>query len=445
MAVISHYTWAYASARVAKRYFKEKSTVLITNNMKEIAKKHDFGMEVIELDNFGFKHLFASIKQLRGLKRIGFDSALVDHGFNLNTLTLLLCIGFKKIYLVDFSSREITRLIDRAEFLRLFAAKMPYFINKVLIYLSKKMRLSVSLGKPSELSIETTTVCNLRCRGCPTGLGNLNRPAEFIKRDIFDAIIKDNSGNFRYLDIVYPFIFGEPLLNKDIFSYVRSIRRASAPYTRIELHTNGNIKASKDTLRQLLESGVDLINISIDGTNPEAYESFRKNGDFNLVCEFARNVVAARNEMSLARPEILIQMIVTKYSENQIEEAKKLKDAIGADRILFKGYFHEFTGLSDEEGYSIAPLKEELAFNASKKLESIRRKNNMCGWLYRSMSILCNGDISPCCIDFNASLLGGLNIEGLIMDRLWNSRPYRRLRHDMLRGKIEMCSKCFFT
>ena len=155
--------------------------------------------------------------------------------------------------------------------------------------------------------------------------------------------------------------------------------------------------------------------------------------------------MAARNEMSLARPEILIQMIVTKYSENQIEEAKKLKDAIGADRILFKGYFHEFTGLSDEEGYSIAPLKEELAFNASKKLESIRRKNNMCGWLYRSMSILCNGDISPCCIDFNASLLGGLNIEGLIMDRLWNSRPYRRLRHDMLRGKIEMCSKCFFT
>ena len=435
IALLSNYSWPYMSAEVAKRYFPNDNLTLITKKMpKVIVKRHDFGMEVIELSSAG-STVF---------KNIRFDTLIIDQGFSLQIAILLLTGRFKEIFLIDLDKPQnpiqpITRLI----FLKNLMMKLPYFLNKILSHISKKLKLSVCFGQPSEIFIETAAVCNLKCKACPTGLGQLNRPCEFMAPQLFNEMVKNNRRNFKYLDIVNPFLFGEPLLNKHIFEYIKILRKETPPYTRIELHTNGNIDNSRDAAAKLVETGLDMVSISLDGADCSSYESFRQGGNFALACEFIKALTKAKKEKKFLKPEIVIQMILTRYSEDQIDAFKRLRDELGVDRILFKEYFHEFTMLTDREGYALAPTKKELSLTEEEKKGLIDRKKNLCGWVYRTVCISSNGEIAPCCIDFNISLLGGLNVRASDIRKLWNSEKYKRLRKDMLSGSIDMCNKCF--
>lgn len=446
IALFSNYTWAYTSANVAKKYFPESDITLITANTENVAKNHDFGVKVFELADLKSKGGSSFAKQLKAFKGMGFDAAIIDYGFSLNTAFLLLFMRFKKIFMIDFSSKETVPAITKGQFLGIFRKKLYFFINKILIHISMRFRMKVSLGFPSEISIETTTICNLQCKGCPTGLGQLNRPPMLIPEALFDNITEKNKVNFKYFDVIYPFIFGEPLLNKRMIDYLKKLREISSPYTRIELHTNGNIPNSKELIRSLLETNVDLISISVDGTDKTAYESFRRGGNYELVCEFVKNLTSAKREKGLLKPEIVVQMILTRYSEAQKGGAKSLKEDLGADRLLLKGFFHEFTGLSDEDGYAIAPVEKDLTLDEKDKKAIIEGKKNLCGWAYRAISIMCNGSVTPCCIDFNTALLDGVKIgDGVSIRDIWNSPKYRRFRKEMLHGKIPICNKCFFS
>lgn len=445
LAVLSNYSWAYSTSDAVKRLFPGSDITLITANTEDVSKKHDFGVKVIEIEELNLKRVFSLIRRIRGFRDMRFEAIVIDHGFNLSAIALIMGMNVKKIFIIDKGAEEILRPLSSPDFTKLVLKKMPYFFNKILIRLSVALKLDRSLGMPTELSLETTTICNLRCKGCPTGLSQLNRPLVHIPRELFKDIIERNRPNFKYFDVIYPFIFGEPLLNDDIFEYLKDLRRASAPYTRIELHTNGNIKNSREIARKLLETGVDLVNISLDGTSAEAYECFRRGGNFDLVCEFVNNLTAAKKEAGVSRPEIVTQMIVTKYSESQVGGFTALKDKLGADRLTYKTFFHEFTELSDEEGYSLSPSKDGLLLDRAEKKKIIDRKKNMCGWAYRCISIMNNGNVTPCCIDFNTTLLGGLTIKNSTIRKIWNSPRYRKFRRDMLKGRIPLCNKCFFS
>ncbi|MCM8761326.1 MAG: SPASM domain-containing protein, partial [Candidatus Omnitrophica bacterium] len=145
------------------------------------------------------------------------------------------------------------------------------------------------------------------------------------------------------------------------------------------------------------------------------------------------------------RPEIVMQMVVTKYTEGQIDSYKKFREELGADRILFKGYFYEFTNLGDEAGSALAPTDGGLAFGKEKKKVSIEKKKSLCGWPYRSVAIMSNGNLTPCCIDFDGTLLKGLRLDNGAIGKVWNSKRYRKFRKAMVSGKIDLCNKCFMS
>lgn len=445
IAVFSNYFWAYTSSKIAGKCFPDAELSLLTFSTEEKCEKYDFGMEVIDLNNCKSKNITAFFNEARAINSMKFSAAVVDHGFNIHDAILLFLAGFKDIYIIESDKEGKLRRIGRAGFLRIFIRKMPYFFNKALIGVSKRLRMSVSMGSPSELFVETTSACNLKCVGCPTGLGQLKRPPVMIGEEVIGRVMEDSKKNFRYLDIIYPFFYGEPLLNKNIFDYLRKFRETAYPYTRIEMHTNGNIADSGAIASRLIASGIDLVSISLDGTDSASYESFRRGGSFKLAFEFIKNLSAAKKEAGVMKPEIVVQMILTKYSEDRMERFKAMRSEMGADRIVFKEFFHEFTELSDEEAYSMAPSKKELVLDKDTKKKIIRSKNNSCGWVYRAICVASTGDIAACCIDSNASLLRGLNIKDKNIAKVWNSPEYRQFRKRLLRGKIDICNKCFMS
>ena len=132
------------------------------------------------------------------------------------------------------------------------------------------------LNYPFSLIIDPTSICTLHCPLCPTGQGNTSRPRGSLRYADFKKLI-DEVGDF--LVTVNFTNWGEPFLNKDIFSMIRYCKQKGIPYTSLD--SNLNTFYSNDT-ETLVLSGLDRLTASIDGASQKTYEIYRKGGDFEL-------------------------------------------------------------------------------------------------------------------------------------------------------------------
>jgi len=137
---------------------------------------------------------------------------------------------------------------------------------------------------PMTLSIEPTTACNLRCPECPSGLRQFSRPTGNLKNDFFRQIISDVKGHLIYLIFYFQ---GEPFINPD---FLKMVKHASDNGIYTITSSNGHF-LSDDIAKRTVESGLDRLIISIDGTTQEVYEQYRKEGNLENVIKGAKNVV----------------------------------------------------------------------------------------------------------------------------------------------------------
>src|SRR5204862_1212482 len=88
--------------------------------------------------------------------------------------------------------------------------------------------------------------------------------------------------------------------------------------------------------RRTIESGLDRLIISIDGTTQDVYEQYRVGGKLDKVLEGARNIVKWKKELKSKTPFVFFQFLVVKPNEHQIEDIKVLAKEVGVDQVRFK-------------------------------------------------------------------------------------------------------------
>src|SRR6476620_12635489 len=121
---------------------------------------------------------------------------------------------------------------------------------------------------PVSISIEPTTSCNLRCPECPSGLRSFTRPTGMLQQQMFERTIDQLKDTLTYLTFYFQ---GEPYLNPQFLEMVKY-----ASVNGIYTATSTNAHYLKDEVaRQTVESGLDRLIISIDGTSQDTYESYR--------------------------------------------------------------------------------------------------------------------------------------------------------------------------
>lgn len=91
-----------------------------------------------------------------------------------------------------------------------------------------------------------------------------------------------------------------------------------------------------ENAKRTVESGLDRLIISIDGTTQDVYKQYRVGGNLDKVIEGAKNIVKWRKELNSKTPFIFFQFLVVKPNEHQIEDIKKLAKEIGVDEVRFK-------------------------------------------------------------------------------------------------------------
>ena len=187
----------------------------------------------------------------------------------------------------------------------------------------------IQWGYPISISFEPTTSCNLRCPECPSGLREFTRPTGMLEKDFFHQTMDDIYKELLYLIFYFQ---GEPFLNPAFLEMVNYAHKKGI-YTATS--TNAHY-LTDEKAKQTVESGLDRLIISIDGTTQDVYEQYRVGGKLDKVLAGAKNIVKWKKQLNSKTPFIFFQFLVVKPNEHQIEAIKKLGKEIGVDQVRFK-------------------------------------------------------------------------------------------------------------
>ncbi|HRB92898.1 MAG TPA: radical SAM protein, partial [Chitinophagales bacterium] len=202
--------------------------------------------------------------------------------------------------------------------------------NMILVYISfyltKYFKIPIQWGKPFSVSFEPTTSCNLRCPECPSGLRSFSRPIGMLEPSFFRKTIDELSKHLFYLTFYFQ---GEPYLNKNFLEMVTYAKKK-----KIYTSTSTNAHYFTDEVaKKTIESGLDRLIISIDGTTQETYQQYRVGGQLSKVIEGAKLIVKWKKELQSTTPFVIFQFLVVNPNEHQIDDLKLLAKDIGVDEV----------------------------------------------------------------------------------------------------------------
>lgn len=322
-----------------------------------------------------------------------------------------------------------------------FAGKLTLkrVINVAKLYssyqLTRLLGRPIQWGVPMTISFEPTTACNLRCPECPSGLRSFTRETGNLREDFFRATIDDLATELIYLIFYFQ---GEPYINP---RFLDMVRYASGKGLYTITSTNGHF-LNDENAKKTIESGLDRLIISVDGTTQETYQNYRREGKLDTVLQGAKNIVKWKKAMNSATPHVIFQFLVVKPNEHQIPDIYRLAREIGIDEVKLKtaqvyDYEHGNDLIPDNDRYSRYRKNHNGTYSIKNELL------NHCWKLWHACVITWDGLVVPCCFDKDAlHRLGDLRATSF--KDIWRGVAYRQFRTRILAGrdKIDICTNC---
>lgn len=303
-------------------------------------------------------------------------------------------------------------------------------------YISRLTGKPVQWGLPVSVSFEPTTSCNLRCPECPSGLRAFSRPTGMLEKDFFTRTIDDIHKQLLYLIFYFQ---GEPYLNT---AFLDMVKYASSKKIYTATSTNAHY-LTDEAARKTVESGLDRLIISIDGTTQDVYQQYRVGGKLDKVIEGAKNIVKWKKELKSKTPFVFFQFLVVKPNEHQIEDIKKLAKEIGVDEVRFKtAQVYDY----ETDPNQLIPTIDKFSRYKKKGDGTYAAKNklaNQCWKLWHANVITWDGLVVPCCFDKDAMhQLGNLKNESF--RNIWHNSNYKQFRGELMKSRknIDICANC---
>lgn len=251
----------------------------------------------------------------------------------------------------------------------------------------------------------------------------------------FEKIIEEQRKTL--INIMFYFQ-GEPYLNPEFLEMVKIANRK-----KIFTVTSTNAHYLTDeNAKKTIESGLDKIIISIDGTTQDTYEQYRVGGQLEKVIAGTKNILKWRKELKSKSPHVVFQFLVVKPNQHQIDDVYRLAEELGVDEVALKtAQVYDF-----ENGNEIIPTIEKYsryAQNSGGKWQIKNKLLNQCWRMWSGCVITWDGLVVPCCFDKDAKhQLGDLKQHSF--KEIWHSEKYYAFRKSILKSRkeIDICTNC---
>lgn len=274
---------------------------------------------------------------------------------------------------------------------------------------------------PLMIVLSFVYVCNARCPNCPYTNSDIRedyRDRPLMQEDTF-KLIADEAGPHRaWLRLSGG---GEPMLHPQA---VELMEYAKAKGCRIGLISNGS-RFTEDSLRRLLACGVDMIEFSVDASDPATYEKVRPGLDWQRLLDSVKLAVSLRNQAGAATK--IICSIINQEGVD-LETAAAFWEPI-VDDVQKRKYLT--WGINDDHSADATPYLPP-------------EERVPCPFLFERLNIDSRGKIMVCGFDIRAVTNLG-NVHERSIKEIWHGKGfnYFRQKHLARRGDdIPLCRNC---
>jgi len=289
---------------------------------------------------------------------------------------------------------------------------------------NKKINQTIDKYKkvPFALRIENTNLCNAACFMCPHP--QMRRKKGVMSRKLYKKII-DQAASLG-IDYINLHNFGEPLLDHDFIWRVKYAKNKGIK----KISTNTNAQTlNKKLARQIVNSGLDEIYISLDAATKSTYKKIRIGLDFDKVTTNVRSLIKLRPKLASSTPIITVDFLESSLNNNEtqkfITQWRNLADNVCISKI------HDWS--AKKQSLTKEKFSNYVSFSKAP-----------CRLPFTELLINWDGTVNLCCQDIEGEIvLGDANKQSLT--QIWTSKKYQIIRNKHRQIKIDklpLCNDC---
>lgn len=301
------------------------------------------------------------------------------------------------------------------------------------------LREVIPLAKPFTLLIEPTSLCNFRCVQCFQSLKQDNyftRNRKNMPLERFEKIIQQlKEWPGEKLKVLKLSLYGEPLVNKDFCEMLRIAKEADAA-DRIETTSNVSL-LTPEVARKMVEYQLDYLRVSIYSADTERHREITSSP---VTPEQIHNNLAVlkqiKAELGSERPFVSPKMLDT-FDEKQNQAFMSMYQDVADELYLDKPH----NWIQTEEESFVDRIYGEDTGKAAEDFKKNSSARIACPMAFTTMAVRCNGDVSPCCVDF----IGGTNLGNMeenSLQEIWNSQKWLDFQIMQLENRKHENSSC---
>lgn len=264
------------------------------------------------------------------------------------------------------------------------------------------------------ISIEVTNICNARCSFCPRE--KMTRRQGVMDFGLFKKIIDECAKNgVGEINITG---YGEPLIDKNLVKKVEYIKSKYNPI--ISITTNGSL-LTKNLSKDLINSGLDEINISVYSTKKETQP---ERIDYKKISANIIGFSALRNGVGKKLPRLVARFTCNTANKEEIGKWEKEWKGI-FDEILYQN-LHNFAGARN--------------YNPIKTISS----RMSCMYPETKIQIEWDGNVVGCCFDFDEKFVLG-NVRKNSIYEILHKKQYKELLRNLALRRfngLPLCNEC---
>ncbi|RJR35544.1 MAG: radical SAM protein [Deltaproteobacteria bacterium] len=258
-----------------------------------------------------------------------------------------------------------------------------------------KLEEVIPLEVPFIVSVDPADVCNFQCKFCPTGnralMKRIKRNSGLMDFDLYQKIIDDLCEFEKPIKVLRLYKDGEPLLNPRFADMVRHAKKSGCAL-QVDTTTNASLLNPRRNL-EIIEAGLDRINISLEGMSAQSYRDFSGYKlNFDKFVGNIRHFYEHRGNC-----QVCIKIVGDFLSE---EEKLRFFQIFGdiADMVFIE---HVAPCWPEFEMQEVVPSREVGIYGQQV------REVQVCPYIFYSLSINADGTASLCFLDWSRKLIVG--------------------------------------
>jgi len=188
---------------------------------------------------------------------------------------------------------------------------------------------------PSQIIVDNTELCNLACIHCahPSFKKSQHYAGRCLDPELntrlIDEVARHGRDHTQYIRYTSE---GEPLLDRNIFSMLTdAVRRSGVTVT---LTTNGTL-LNEERLGRLLDTGVHVVDISLDAFTAETYARVRVKGDLEVTRANVLRLLAATRDASI-QTRVVVSYIEQPANRHETADFESYWNDQGADFVVVR-------------------------------------------------------------------------------------------------------------